>query len=122
MLGFMLIQLASLKVGSMRINRVGIVYQDGEHRGATLMQPFPGCGLSRGVTQGSSRTRNPGLSDGIPLGFAVSRYVEARRQFASGGIGDAQPAVGDLAPGAFQHEPRASSRRLDLCAAHSQPY
>jgi len=35
-----------------------------------LTQPFQGCPRSRCLTQGSSRTRNPGLNYGIPLGFS----------------------------------------------------
>ncbi len=39
----------------------------------TLLQPLQGCFHFGGVTQGSSPTRNPGLMDGIPLGFISSR-------------------------------------------------
>ena len=35
-----------------------------------VIQPFQGCAQLVRSTQGSSRTRNPGLSDGIPLGFS----------------------------------------------------
>src|SRR5687768_8235618 len=35
----------------------------------TVTQPFQGCAAILRGTQGSSGTRNPGLSDGIPLGF-----------------------------------------------------
>jgi len=35
------------------------------------MQPFQGCSGFGHRTQGSSRTRNPGLSYGIPLGFSA---------------------------------------------------
>lgn len=34
-----------------------------------VMQPFQGCIRVCQLTQGSSQTRNPGLMDGIPLGF-----------------------------------------------------
>ena len=41
-------------------------------RGRT-MQPFQGCPRFPPRTQGSSQTRNPGLNDGIPLGFTMER-------------------------------------------------
>ena len=37
-----------------------------------LTQPFQGCALFSHSSQGSSRTRNPGLKDRIPLGFTQS--------------------------------------------------
>jgi hypothetical protein len=37
--------------------------------GARLKQPLQGCGCVGSLTQGSSQARNPGLRDGIPLGF-----------------------------------------------------
>ena len=40
-----------------------------------VMQPFQGCPRALRLTQGSSRTRNPGLSDGIPLGFNHGRFT-----------------------------------------------
>ena len=36
------------------------------------LQPFQGCDSPAAFSQGSSRTRNPGLSYGIPLGFKMS--------------------------------------------------
>src|SRR4051794_14154057 len=36
-----------------------------------VIQPFQGCSRFGYRTQGSSRTRNPGLSYGIPLGFSA---------------------------------------------------
>ena len=44
-----------------------------------LMQPLQGWTSFVRRTQGSSRTRNPGLIDGIPMGFTVSW---ARRAFS----------------------------------------
>ena len=47
-------------------------------------------------------------------GMPVSHHLHPRREFLARRIRDAQPAVGNLAPGVFQHQLRAKSRRLDL--------
>src|SRR5206468_378184 len=52
-----------------------------------VTQPFQGCPVLTHLTQGSSWTRNPGLNDGIPLGFpeflaGVARECEAFRPWA----------------------------------------
>src|SRR5439155_8846034 len=45
---------------------------------------------------------------------------DVRAQLFARSIGDAQAAVGNLAPGVFKGQLCAKSRRLDLCAAHGQ--
>jgi len=47
------------------------------------MQPFQGCVISRTSTQGSSPTRNPGLKDGIPLGFSGTNLSVFRIECAA---------------------------------------
>jgi len=41
----------------------------------TAMQPFQGWRTCCTVTQGSSRARNPGLNDSIPLGWRCQKLV-----------------------------------------------
>ena len=48
-----------------------------------VMQPLQGSAWLAGSTQGSSRIRNPGLSDGIPLGFPDRNRREGFRTQAS---------------------------------------
>jgi hypothetical protein len=51
----------------MIINPNGVASFSGSY---ATTQPLQGCVLLRLDTQGSSRTRNPGLEDGIPVGVA----------------------------------------------------
>ena len=73
-----------------------------------VTQPFQGCGLVPGSTQGSSRTRNPGLIDGIPLGFAalvaciVLAGCSTTRSISNSGYRDD-------APGMYHHTARGST-------------
>jgi hypothetical protein len=56
----------------------GCVISSSTMRVRGVMQPFQGCAFSANLTQGSSQSRNPGLIDGIPLGFSPA--IQRRRR------------------------------------------
>ena len=62
-----------------------------------LMQPFQGSPVLVWQTQGSSRTRNPGLSDGIPLGFVKTFLILWRNP--------TRPLAGSFSPKAAKLDP-----------------